>query len=812
MIKHYLTLAFRNLWRKKFHSAINIIGLAVGISACLVIYLIVNFELSFNKGIADYERIYRIHSSFAGTFVGLNRGIPTAVPPYVKENFKGIKSTTHFHTFSGKVFVPAVGNNIDLGEQEKLALVAPDYFEVFKSYQWLAGSPQQSLSKPFQVVLRYDQAKKYAGDIPIDQLIGREIIYRDSLRVNVSGIVEALPFNTDLEMTDFISFATIEASWLKRNYSADNWSGTNSSSQFFIKVNEGVTVQEITEQLPLISKKYKEQNSDSDFENKFRVQPIADLHYDAETGMFDFSRSPAHIPTLTTLSIVAALLLIIGAINFINLETAQAVRRAKEVGVRKVMGSDRSKLVTQFIFESTLITFIGLVLSLPLAEVGLFYFKEFVPEGVSLNLLEILPFLALILFFVGILAGAYPAFVLSSFMPALALKNLAYANSSQSRSAFLRKTLIVTQFTFAQVLIIGTIIVSWQIKFMLNKDLGFKKDEVVYFNTPWWDKPEKVALLKNEIEQLTEVKQLSMSSAPPSANGWSSSTLKHKNPAGETSINAFRKPGDPEYLSFYNIELIAGRNVFESDTIKEFVINETLVKKLGFDSPDKAVGEIVEYGDAKIPIVGVVKDFHIQSMHKAIEPVMMGCENKYFSCFNIRLNTAGKTGEDVKASIVQLENLWKKIYPDAPFSYTFLDDTIASFYKSEQRIAKLINTATLLAILISCLGLFGLASYSTTQRTKEIGIRKVLGATVKQITLLLSRDFILFVVIAFIIAIPIAIWGANQWLSGFAYQIELSAWIFVVTAIVALLIAFVTISFQTIKAANGNPVDSLRSE
>jgi putative ABC transport system permease protein len=191
---------------------------------------------------------------------------------------------------------------------------------------------------------------------------------------------------------------------------------------------------------------------------------------------------------------------------------------------------------------------------------------------------------------------------------------------------------------------------------------------------------------------------------------------------------------------------------------------------------------------------------------------MMGCENKYFSCFNIRLNTAGKTGEEVKASIVQLENLWKKIYPDAPFSYTFLDDTIASFYKSEQRIAKLINTATLLAILISCLGLFGLASYSTTQRTKEIGIRKVLGATVKQITLLLSRDFILFVVIAFIIAIPIAIWGANQWLSGFAYQIELSAWIFVVTAIVALLIAFVTISFQTIKAANGNPVDSLRSE
>jgi ABC-type antimicrobial peptide transport system permease subunit len=811
MIKHYITLAFRNLWRKKFHSAINIIGLAVGISACLVIYLIVNFELSFNKGIADYQRIYRIHSSFAGTFVGLNRGIPTAVPPYVKENFKGIERSAHFHTYSGKVFIPTAGTVTDLGEQERLALVAPDYFEVFKPYQWLAGSPEQSLSKPFQVVLTINKAKQYFGDLSFDKIVGREIIYSDSLHVTISGIVAPLPFNTDLEMTDFISFATIKASWLNENYSSDNWQSTNSSSQFFVKLNEGATAEEISAQFPAMSKIYKEKSS-WDAENKFAIQPLADVHYNAETQIFDFSRSPAHMPTLTTLAIVAALLLIIGAINFINLETAQAVRRAKEVGVRKVMGSDRSKLVMQFIFESVLITFIGLLLSLPLTEAGLWYFKEFVPEGVSLNLVEILPFLGLTLFFVGILAGTYPAFVLSSFMPALALKNLAYASSSQSRSVFLRKTLIVTQFTFAQVLIIGTISVSWQIKFMLNKDLGFKKDEVVYLNAPWWDKPEKVALLKNEIERLTEVKQLSMSSAPPSANGWSSSTLKYKNSTGETSVNAFRKSGDPDYIGFYNIKLIAGRNVYASDTVKEFVINETLVKKLGFDSPDKALGEIVEYGDAKIPIVGVVKDFHIQSMHKAIEPVMMGCENKFFSCFNIRLNTSGKAGNEVKANITQLETAWKKIYPDTPFTYTFLDDTIANFYKSEQRIAKLINTATILAILISCLGLFGLASHSITQRTKEIGIRKVLGASVKQITMLLSRDFMLFVLIAFVVAIPIAIWGANQWLSGFAYKIELSAWMFVITALVALVISFITISFQTIKAANGNPVESLRSE
>lgn len=811
MINHYFTLALRNIWKKKFHSAINVFGLAVGISACLVIYLIVNFELSFNKGIADYDRIYRIHSSYTGTFVGLNRGVPTAVPTYVKENFKGIDASTHFQTYSGKVLILTAGNNMDLGEQEKLALAAPDYFEVFKSYQWLAGSPTESLSKPFQVVLRSDQAKKYFGDLSFDKVMGREVIYRDSLRVNVSGIVAPLPFNTDLEMTDFISFATIKASWLKQNFSDDDWASTNSSSQLFVKLNEGVVPEEVSSQFPAMSKIYKEKSS-WDAENKFALQPLADIHYNAETQIFDFSRSPAHMPTLVILAIVAVLLLVIGAINFINLETAQAVRRAKEVGVRKVMGSDRNKLILQFIFESTFITLIGLLLSLPIAEAGLLYFKEFVPEGIKLDVIGALPFLGLVLFFVGVLAGAYPAFVLSSFKPALALKNLAYANSTQSRSAFLRKTLIVTQFTIAQVLIIGTIVVSWQIKFMLNKDLGFKKHEVIYFNTPWWDKDEKAALLKNEVARLTEVKQLSMSNSPPSANGWSSSSLKHKNSTGETSVNAFRKSGDPDYIGFYNIELVAGRNVYESDTIKEFVINETLVKKLGFDSPEKALGEIVQYGDGKIPIVGVVKDFHIQSMHKAIEPVMMGCENKYFNCFNIRLNTSGKTGDEVKVSIAQIENAWKKIYPDAPFEYKFLDETIANFYETEQRTAKLINTATALAILISCLGLFGLASHSTTQRIKEIGIRKVLGASVRQITLLLSKDFMLYVVIAFVVAIPVAIWGAQQWLNGFAYRVELSPWMFVATAFVAIIIAFVTISFQTVKAANSNPVDSLRSE
>lgn len=808
MLKHYLTVSFRNLWRNKFHSAINIFGLAIGISACLVIFLLVRFELSYNKGFAAYDRIYRIHSSFSGLFSGLNRGAPTATAPYIKENFKGIEAVTHFHTYSATVKA-ADGNQQDFGNQDKLALTSPDYFKVFDSYQWLAGSPEQSLSQPHKVVLTDDKAKLYFGDLPADQYLNKELLYRDSLRLTVSGIVAKLPFNTDLEITDFISFATIESSWLKKSYGYVDWSSVNSSSQVFIKADANTAYTDIEAQLPLLAARYKEKST-WDAENKFNLQPLADLHYNAGSGIFDFSREPAHMPTLISLSVVALLLLIIGCINFINLETAQAVRRAKEVGVRKVMGSDRTRLIFQFIAESTLITFISLLFALPFTEGGLLFFSEFIPKGVGFNVVDALPFLGLILITVGILAGAYPAFILSSFLPALALKNATYASSSQSRSAFLRKALIVFQFTFAQILIIGTLVVGWQIRFILNKDLGFSKEAVIYFDTPWWEKAEKIELLKNEIRTLSDVKDFSMSDAPPSANGWSSSTLEHKNKTGVSKVNTFRKNGDTAYLDFYNIKLVAGRNLMESDTIKELLINETLLKNLGFDSPDQAIGEIVSFNNAQLPIVGVVKDFHIQSIHNAIEPVVLGCENKNFNCFNLRLNHAD--GATLKASLGKIESAWKKIYPDTPFAYTFLDDTIKNFYQSEQRISKLINTATLFAIFISCLGLFGLASYSTTQRTKEIGIRKVLGASVQQITLLLSREFLMFVFIAFALAVPIAIWASNLWLKGYAYHINLNIWMFILTALAALLIAFITISLKTVRAAQRNPVDSLRHE
>lgn len=810
MIRNYFTVAYRSLLRNKFHAAINITGLAIGISACLIIYLIVSFELSFNKQTKDYEQIYRIHSKFSGTFSGLNRGAPTAVAPHVRDNFSGVEKVTLFFIFGSEVKIVSGSEERDLGKQSEVAIVGPEYFKVFDMYDWVAGSPEV-LTQPHQTVLTVSQAKKYFGEQKFESLLGKEVIYRDSLITQVAGIVRDVPFHTDLSFTDFISISTTQTSWLKKNYNLEDWTSTNSGTQIFIKASEGTTHETLAAQLPQLTKIYKDKSS-WDAVNTFNLQPLSDLHFNSETGIFDFSRGAAHLPTLITLIFVAILLLVIAAINFINLETAQAVRRAKEVGVRKVLGSTQGRLIIQFLCEGLLLTLVAIALAIPLAELGLVSFDEFVPKGVELNLFEILPFLAFTLFFIGLLASAYPAFVMSSFLPALALKNQAHANSNQSRTAFLRKVLIVFQFSFAQVLIIGTLVVGWQIRYMLNKDLGFKKDAVIYFDTPWWEDKSKKDVFTNELASIPEIAELSMSDSPPSANGWSSSTVKYNDGKEELSVNAFRKFGDVNYLNFYEIHLMAGRNLHVSDTVREFIINEAMAKSLGFKTPEEALGKEIEYSETKMPIVGVVKDFHMKSLHAAIDPVMIANEMESFTCFNIRLNNQHQTGNDLKAGLDKIEAAWKKVYPETPFKHEFLDETIKNFYHTEQRTAKLTNTAMALAIFISCLGLFGLASFTATQRTKEIGIRKVMGATINQIVMLLSRDFIMLVVLAFVIALPISLLAANEWLNGFPYRADLNAWMFVLTALAAIVIAIVTVSFQTVRAAAANPVESLRNE
>jgi ABC-type antimicrobial peptide transport system permease subunit len=737
--------------------------------------------------------------------------VPTGFAAAIKEEFTGVDAVCNFHTFGGKVQVPdGKGEKKNFDLHTKIIVTGPDYFSLFNHYEWLQGSPLKSLSEPRQVVLTANRAKIYFGDVPYDQIVGKEIYYRDSLAVTVSGIVKDVEERTDLDFTEFISVSTVKNSFLKNNIQLENWNNTNSSSQLFVKISAGTPESKLEEQMQLLANRYAKQNKEAAWKITPKLQPLAELHFNTGLGIFDDSRSVAEKSTLQVLIAIALLLLVIASINFVNLETAQASRRAKEVGVRKVLGSSRKKLVAQFLLENFILTFCSVMLSLALAWVGLRYFSDFIPPGVALRLDDpiILIFLTSCLFTVTLLAGLYPAFVLSSYQPALALKNLASSGSNVSRSSFIRKGLTVFQFTFSQILIIATLVIGLQINYMLNKDLGFSSEAIIYFDTPWWEKPDKRFLLKNELEQIPEIKTLSLHNDPPSSNGWSSSTFEYDNGKEIVKHNVYRKEGDSVYLKLYDIKLIAGRNLLPSDTATEYLINETYMKQLGFTDPQDVLGKIVD----KKPIVGVVQDFHSQSLHKAIDPIAIFNWAENYTCFGMKLHSGNNKVAEFKPAIDKIEKAWKKIYPDQKFEYHFMDDTIKRFYETEQRTGKLAKASTFIAVFISCLGLFGLSSFTVIQRTKEIGIRKVLGATVNSILLLLSKDFLKLVILAFILSAPVAYYIADWWLKDFAYRMDIQAWLFIAAGLASLITAFLTISFRTVGAAKADPVKSLRYE
>jgi putative ABC transport system permease protein len=806
MLKNYISVAWRNLIRNKLHTAINITSLCIGITASLVITLIVHYEFSFNKGFSQYDKIYRIHSTFSENFSALNRGIPTGVAPVLREQFTGIDQVVQFHLLECDVRVNEVNIQI-FKNQQNIIITDPAYFTVFSDYEWIAGS-SENLTDPFKTVITESKALTYFGKAD-ESILGKEIIYQDSLHTTVVGIVKDLPFTNDFYFKDFISYSTIEKSFLRETIVPDDWSSVNSSSQVFFSVKENTQQQKIEDQIPLLLKLAKEKNAWDGLHN-FQVQSLAALHFDIVTGIFDHSRSPAHLPTLFILLLVAALLLAVGIINFINLVTAQSIRRAKEVGVRKVLGSTRSKLITQFISESFMVTLCAVLLAIPMAELSLYYFKEFLSEGVTLNLNIALPVLLILLLVVSVAAGFYPAFVLSSYTPATVLKQHTAAGNQFAAPAFLRKTLIVFQFTFAQILIMGTIIIGNQVRYMLSKDLGFTSEAILYMYTPWHLPQQKTQILKDELSKLPGIEKASLSTSPASERGWNSTTITYKNDSDTKKVSVFLKHGDEEYLNLYNIKILAGRNLSPSDTVKEILINETLMKAIGFTNPHDVIGQQIELSQATLPVIGVIQDFHFQSLHAKVEPVVAGNRQKSFYCINLKLENSNN--KEIKSTLARIDETIKKVYPDEQITYRFMDDIIKSFYETEKRTTKLVNTATTLAILISCLGLFGLASYAVEQRTKEIGIRKVLGASTENIVLLLSKNFLVLVITAFFLAAPIAWLTGNHWLERYPYRIHFDWWILPLTGLFALAIAIVIVSTQAIRAAVANPVNSLKNE
>jgi putative ABC transport system permease protein len=822
MIKNYLKIAFRGFWKHKLFTLINIIGLSIGISAALVIYLIVHFDFTFDKFHKDSDRIYRVVSNFSFQGEkGYNSGICGPLPEAVRSQVTGVEVAAPFYTLYGpNVFIPGKGNvPVRFKSQENMVLASPGYFKIF-NYKWLAGSPKNALSAPNQVVLTSEQAKKYFSSLPYSQMIGKIVTY-DTIKTTVTGIVESLTENTDFTFHDFISYSTSAVNKdLIAQMQLKEWESTNSASQLFVKLLPSANVSQIEKQLNDILKKNSPPRPESKGNTHgFSLQPLNDVHFNEHYGNFDNGRI-ASKTTLYGLLIIAAFLLLLGCINFINLTTAQATQRAKEIGIRKTMGSSRAQLVIQFLSETFLITLVAVIISAALAPVILKLFADFVPVGIKANIfsqLNLILFLLLLTIVVSLLSGFYPAVMLSGYKPAMVLKNQAASNSSKTRNAWLHKSLTVTQFIIAQFFIMATVLVSKQIYYALHKDMGFKKEAIVIINSPWKNRTvSKNRVFLNKLRSMPQVDMVSVGNAPPSSGNTNSTIVVYKDGKKEVKTEVFLKFGDENYIPLYKIRLTAGRALQPGDTSKSVVINTTYAKILGFKSPGEALGKMLNNfnGTKNLKVVGVVADFHQKSLHEPIKPlaIFTGTNSYQTGTFHLSLKPQTAGGDEWKTALAAIGKSWKEIYPDDDFEYHFFDETIAKFYETERHTSTLLTWATGLSIFISCLGLLGLAIYTTNQRTKEIGVRKVLGATVTQIVTLLSTELVLLIVLAFVIVTPVAWWAMNKWMQGFADRTSISWWIFAASGAGMLLAAVFTSSFQTVKAAIANPVKSLRSE
>jgi putative ABC transport system permease protein len=474
-------------------------------------------------------------------------------------------------------------------------------------------------------------------------------------------------------------------------------------------------------------------------------------------------------------------------------------------------------LVLQFLSETILMASIATILSVIAIPWIFKLFSDYIPEGLHFDFLwqpHLVIFIIALVLGVGLLSGFYPALVLSGYKPVTILKNLAYGGTAQSRRVWIRRTLTISQFVIAQFFIIATMVVGKQIRFSLNKDMGFKKEAIININTPFnYQHPDnKQFVLQEKLKAIPGIQQMSLAGLPPANENVNISTMKFNKDGKDIETSVEVKDADTAYFDLYKLKLLAGRNLQQSDTLKEYVINETYAKLLGYNDPAKIIGQFIDRSGQKVPVVGVLADFNTKSLHTAISPLAFASEAKTHSTFHIALSPGGINTDAWKNTIDKIETAWKEVYPDEVFKYEFFDQSIAQFYKKEQSTANLLNWSTGLAIFISCLGLLGLVIYTTTQRTKEIGVRKVLGASVTQIVSLLSKDFIRLVVLGFIIAVPLAWWAMNKWLQDFVYRTSISWWIFILSGLLMILMALLTLSIQTIRSAIANPVKSLRTE
>ncbi|HTB26195.1 MAG TPA: ABC transporter permease [Puia sp.] len=793
MLKNYFKIAFRNLWRHRVFSLINILGLTVGMTACFLIFLYVRFELSYDKFHSKSDRIYRIVCDIKTPTETMHPGGPSwAVGPHLMGGFPQVEAAVR--TTDDELLVRK-GN---FKFQEKSSLWADSsFFQVF-DFKLVKGNPKTALNEPLSIVFSESAVKKYFGDKdPLGQTV---LLTGDGFTAKITGVMKDIPENSMIRADMIVSMNTLTR---KLNPGLDDQWG-NYGNRTYVLLRPGANAAAFEKQIPAFLEKMNGTEM-----KQLNMYPtlILEKFKDAYLTSDRNDSNSGSIKNVYIFSVIAVFILLIACFNFINLTTARSAERAKEVGIRKVVGAGRQQLTRQFIGESVLICVIAFILTIAVAALLLPSFNQLAGKTLSKGIFNNLSFIGILFLAsigIGVLAGIYPALVLSSFKPVTVLKG---RFTTGAKGNLLRKGLVISQFTISIALIIATIIVYLQMNFMRNQDLGFNKDQMMVINSN--GDPAKDAFV-HAVSSLPNVKSVAMSSSVP-GGGNMGAYSKIQNVKGEMQIaNLDLYFVDFDYLKQFDIKMAAGRSFsrdFMTDTTHAMILNESAVKMFGYRSPKDAVGRDFNQWGREGKIIGVMKDFHFKSLQEVIKPLSMRIEPNGCSLISIKVS-----GNNLPGTISSIENKWNTLIPARPFSYFFLDEYFNEQYKSEQRFGKLFLNFAILAIIISCLGLLGLASYSTMQRTREIGIRKVLGASVGNIVNLLSKEFLRLVGIAVIIASPIAYFSMHKWLMDFAYRIPISWWIFVIAAVTATLIAILTVSFQAIRAAVSNPVKSLRSE
>lgn len=795
MFRLNLKIALRNLWKNKSYSLINILGLSIGMACCILIFIYVSFQLSFDRDFENKDRIYRFVTDWKyNSFEDNSAGVPIPLIGAARNDIAGLEKVAGILRDGGVVIVKDEQGKEKIKEDKFLYYTDPEFFDIF-NVNWLYGNQNNGLADPNTVVLAESMAQKYFG--VAKSAMGKPITINGGT-LKVVGVFKDMPQNSSFPLKVVVSFQTYYA---KNN---KDWESVSSSNACYALLKKGTTLADLQAPLAKFNEKYNKGNLLPGNQSN-RLQSLKDIHFDERYG--SFGENTITKKEIYGLIVIGLFLLLTACINFINLATAQSINRSKEVGVRKVMGSARKQLIFQFLTETLAITLIALLIACVLSELSIPLMEKILNNKVHFSLFKnqsIFIFMTGLVVLVSFLAGFYPALVISGFNPALAIKNKVTVNAG---GLSLRKILVVVQFAITVVLIIGTLVIMDQMEYMRKKPLGFNTQSIAMVGLPN-DSASKAkrGTLKERILKVAGVEMVSYCTMAPMSNNLNTTSFSF-NGQQNKDFEVRLAPSDENYFKLFGLQLIAGKAFAKSDSANAYVVNETFLKQVNISDPQQALGKIIDQNGRRAPIVGVVKDFNDQSLQQRISPLAIYPESRRYYTMALKIDN-----NQMMSAMKQVAQIWNDTFPQEVYYAQFLNESINNYYEAEKTLGMLFKVFAGIIIFISFIGLFGLISFVAAQRTRELAIRKVLGASTQELVKMLNSSFLWMVFVANLVAWPLAYLFVSGWLSGFAYRIDLSVWPFVWAMLISMVITLITVSIRSYRAAKANTIDALKYE